>query len=207
MKVAALDLPHVIDKFAGTFETLWADPEFERYDPQSDEHRARLDRVLAAQGAGSVDHDNARFLVALRPLPFQVEILDRLATERAVHGRRRNLLVAATGTGKTVIAALDYVRQVVANGGVAPRLLFLAHRRELLEQARHTFRNALQEHSFGELLIEGAKKPERFEHVFASIQSAAAGDLIGRLGPAHFRHVIVDECHLSPSRLALPAEG
>jgi hypothetical protein len=78
--------------------------------------------------------------------------LDKLTAERVLHKRTRNLVVAATGTGKTVIAALDYVRRV-AETGVPPRLLFLAHRYELLEQARATFRHALQDASFGELMV------------------------------------------------------
>jgi superfamily II DNA or RNA helicase/HKD family nuclease len=196
VKIAARDLPHVIDKFEGTFETLWADPEFEIYDPESAEHRERLAHALSAQTTSA--DDASRFLVSLRALPFQAEILDRLAAERAVHQRRRNLIVAATGTGKTVIAALDYARQVAANGGVPPRLLFLAHREELLLQARRTFQHALQDASFGELLVEG-HRPRHHEHVFASIQSVAASDLIARLGAAHFRYVVIDECHHVPA--------
>ncbi len=193
VKVCAADLPHVLDKFQGTFDTLWADDEFEPYAPDDAAQRARLERALAAPPPAA-----DTFLVGLHPLPFQQEILDRLATERAVHGRRRNLVVAATGTGKTVIAALDYARHAAA-AGTPPRLLFLAHRAELLEQARRTFRHALQDAAFGELYVDG-HRPARWEHVFASIQRAAAGDLVARLGPTHFRHVVVDECHHVPAR-------
>lgn len=193
VKVSAGDLPHVIDKFAGTFETLWADPEFEPYDPADASARQRLADALAAPLP-----EGERVLFDLRPLPFQQEMLDRLVVEREVHGRRRNLVVAATGTGKTVVAALDYANRVAASGGVAPRLLFLAHRAELLEQARRTFQLALRDASFGELLV-GAHQPRRFEHVFASVQSALSTELLARLGPAHFRHVVVDECHHVPA--------
>lgn len=203
VKVAAADLPHVIQKFDGTFQTLWTDPEFEPYRPDVEEDRVRLKRALAVEA-----HDDAtdRFLVTLRPFPFQVEILDKLATERALHGRRRNLVVAATGTGKTVIAAFDYHRQMGATQ-VPPRLLFLAHREELLEQARRTFRYVLQDASFGELLV-GGREPQRYDHVFATIQSAASHGLVERFGPDHFRHVIVDECHHVPAasyRAIVPA--
>jgi superfamily II DNA or RNA helicase/HKD family nuclease len=194
VKVCAADLPHVIDKFAGTFDTLWADPEFERYAPDNDAHRARLRAALATEASTDVPDG---FLVTLRAFPFQDEILDKLAAERAIHGRRRNLVVAATGTGKTVIAAFDYQRQC-ANTGVAPRLLFLAHREELLDQARRTFRYVLQDASFGELLA-GGSKPRSDEHLFATIQSAASTGLLDRLGAGYYRHVIVDECHHMPA--------
>ena len=58
----------------------------------------------------------------LRPYAYQQEILDKLSAERSLHGRWRNLVVAATGTGKTVVAALDYARlaAVFAAGGFLP---------------------------------------------------------------------------------------
>jgi superfamily II DNA or RNA helicase/HKD family nuclease len=193
VKLCAADLPHVIEKFAGTFETLWQDPEFETYDLKNATHRERLVSSLKAQ-QGTAPADILT-LLRLRPDTFQQETLDRLAAERKVHGRYRNLIVAATGTGKTVIAALDYVR-VSEAAGVRPRLLFLAHRREILIQAQATFRHALQDGAFGELLT-GQDEPRRHEHVFATIQSA--GDLLSRFGPAHFRYVVVDECHHMPA--------
>jgi superfamily II DNA or RNA helicase/HKD family nuclease len=194
VKVSAADLPQVIDKFEGTFDSLWQDPEFEAYDPTNAEARSRL---KAALGAERSSPSLLTSLVALRPHPFQEEILERLRVERELHGRRRNLLVAATGTGKTVIAACDYAR-VCAAAGTRPRLLFMAHRKEILIQARDTFRHALQDAAFGELLADG-HRPQGFEHLFATIQSASASDLIGRLGPTHFRHVIIDECHHLPA--------
>ena len=61
-------------------------------------------------------------------------MLEALDVERTVHDRHRNLLVAATGTGKTVVAALDYRRLADETGPGSPRpsLLFVAHRREIL---------------------------------------------------------------------------
>ena len=188
VKACAADLPHVIEKFAGTFESLWADPEFERFDADSAAMRARLTAALRREhGAPAV----LRTLFELRPLPFQQEILDRLDAERRVHGRRRNLVVAATGTGKTVIAAFDYARQEGT-----PRLLFLAHRREILEQARTTFRHALRDGAFGELWT-GTEEPARWDHVFATIQSARS--VLATRGPGHYRFVVVDECHHAPA--------
>jgi superfamily II DNA or RNA helicase/HKD family nuclease len=194
VKVCA-DLPHVIQQFQGTFDTLWSDAEFEAYRPDDEALRARLARALSAESSSPTQ---SLFLVALRALPFQQEILDKLTAERVLHNRTRNLVVAATGTGKTVIAALDYVRRV-AESGVPPRLLFLAHRYELLEQARATFRHALQDASFGEMLV-GNEEPAQWDYVFASIQSAASKGIVERFGAAHFRHVIVDECHHVPAK-------
>src|SRR5207342_3557927 len=89
-------------------------------------------------------------------------------------GQHTNLLVSATGTGKTVMAAVDYLR--LKRTLKRSRLLFVAHREEILDQGIATFRHALRDHSFGEKWV-GGSRPEHYEHVFASIQSLNAGDL------------------------------
>ncbi len=73
------------------------------------------------------------------------------------------------------------------------RLLFVAHRNEILDQSLATFRYALRDASFGEKWIGGAR-PRHFDHVFASIQSLNAANL-DDLAPDHFDVVIVDEFH------------
>ena len=122
--------------------------------------------------------------------PFQERLLEQIEVARR-HGRHRNLLVSATGTGKTVMAAVDYAR--LTRTLQRARVLFVAHRHEILEQSRATFRHALRDASFGELWV-GQYRPERFEHVFASIQSLTAVGL-GALDPHHFDVVIIDEFH------------
>src|SRR5690606_17843873 len=125
--------------------------------------------------------------------PHQREILDDLASERA-RGHHRNLVVAATGTGKTIVAALDYQRlRREGTNEPRPRLLFVAHRREILEQSLDAFRAVLRDGAFGELLV-GDERPVRGEHVFASIQSLSA-ERIAQLAPDAFEVVIVDEFH------------
>ena len=195
VKLTSSDLPHVIAKFSGAFETLWADREFQRFDPESPEDRERLRGALGAARGG--DEAAQLTFFTIRPYEFQEEILDRLRAEREIHGRHRNLVVAATGTGKTVIAAFDYVRRADASG-LRPRLLFLAHRRELLVQARDTFRHVLRDASFGALLT-GDDEPGQLDHLFATIASLRSRGLIDRFGSGHWDHVVVDECHHLPA--------
>ncbi|MCP9800248.1 DUF3427 domain-containing protein [Synechococcus sp. RedBA-s] len=134
------------------------------------------------------------FQQQFRPHPYQQEILDKLLAERSLHGRWRNLVVAANGTGKTVVAVLDYARQ---GGPGHPSLLFVAHRREILQQSLATFRQVLRDGSFGELLVDG-QRPSQWRHVFASVQSLAGLDPAD-LAPDTFDVVIVDEFHHAAS--------
>ena len=192
LKITQRDSPHLLDKFRSTFEGLWADPEFERLDPADAGIWLRLREVLQQQAHGAAS-PALMLALTLHPFPFQQAILEQLESERQDYGRMRNLVVAATGTGKTVIAALDYVRQRQGSGQ-PPRLLFVAHRKELLEQARATFQAALRDHAYGELLGDG-QQPRDWNHVFATIQSLARTDLAQRFPADHWDMVIVDEFH------------
>ncbi len=173
------------------FETLWADSEFQRYDPDNVEHRQALAAALGRESFGGEPATTISFF-DLQPKTYQLEMLEQMTTERA-HGRRRNLLVAATGTGKTVVAAFDYRNTCRAEGG-RPRLLFVAHREEILRQAMRTYREVLRDPEFGELLT-GSHQPERWDHLFATIDSVTSRDLVATVGADHWHTVVVDECH------------
>jgi len=176
------------------FETLWNDPEFELVEPNSEEAARRLSAALSKERI-SGDEANITWF-DLHPKAYQQEMLDRLTIERE-HGRLRNLVVAATGTGKTVVAALDYRRICQINGG-KPRLLFVAHRVEILRQAIGTYRQSLRDPAFGEILAEG-RQPNSFDHLFATIQSVTSNALLNRFGPTYWNTVVIDECHHLPA--------
>ncbi len=172
------------------FETLWEDSEFQTYNPEDAAHRKALGSALERE---SGELPNARLtFFDLQPKTYQLEMLEQLANERE-HGRRRNLLVAATGTGKTVVAAFDY-RATCQKLGGRPRLLFVAHREEILRQALRTYREVLRDGSFGELLA-GGSDPESYDHLFATIDSVTSRDIVARFGGDYWHSVVVDECH------------
>lgn len=175
--------PEVLGKVVAAFDSYWESDDFLEYDPV----------VFAEAQERSQSASGARILLSpleIRPEPFQERLLEQIAVARA-RGQHQNLLVAATGTGKTVMAAVDYAR--LRNRLPRDRLLFVAHRKEILDQALGTFRQALRAPSFGELWT-GHARPERFQHVFASIQSLQRADL-DHLAPDHFDVVIIDEFH------------
>lgn len=175
------------------FETLWEDNEFQHYDPDNPVHRRELVAALRRESPGGGDSAGViPTFFDIQPKTYQQEMLEQLAAERA-HGRFRNLVVAATGTGKTVVAAFDYRNACRAEGG-RPRLLFVAHRDEILRQALRTYREVLRDPDFGELL-SGGSEPERSDHLFATIDSVAGRELVATFGAEHWHTVVVDECH------------
>ncbi len=195
VKLTAQDSPAILAKFAGTFETYWNSAEFEVF-ADTEGHRQKLRQALQQAGSNTPDNPETLPNFRIRPFPYQQEMLDRLATERAFHGRHRNLVVAATGTGKTVIAAFDYARFARQIGG-RPRLLFVAHREEILRHARATFRHILGEANFGELWV-GAAQPATYDHLFVSVQTFDAQRVAffeRVLTPEHFAFVVIDEVH------------
>ncbi|HTF88355.1 MAG TPA: DUF3427 domain-containing protein [Planctomycetota bacterium] len=182
VRVSGARNPDVLGKVAAVFESYWNNLDFVPYDAA--EFAAHMEQET---GAGS---SIILSPIELRPEPFQERLLEQIALSRE-RGHHRNLLVSATGTGKTVMAAVDYARLKATLPRA--RLLFVAHREEILEQSLNTFRYALRDVAFGELWV-GGKRPRRFEHVFASIQSLNATGC-ENIGPDHFDVVIVDEFH------------
>ena len=189
VRLSSVEQAHLLETFAETFDSYWADPSFETYDPARDGDRLR--EALSAERGGPTDLPIEITSLDVRPFGYQREILDELEAQRTVHDRWRNLVVMATGTGKTVVSALDYKRLRAA--GTVDRILFIAHREELLVQSLSTFRHVLRQGDFGELYV-GGQRPREWRHVFASVQSLTQLDL-AELDPAHFDLVVVDEFH------------
>jgi len=197
VRLSAISTPHLLEKFRATFDSYWEGREFELYQPAKDGEKLREALEIA-----SGKRTSERTIVSLsglevQPKPFQAEMLEQLDAERQLHNRHRNLIVAATGTGKTVVAALDY-RRLREPHGRDLSLLFVAHRKEILVQSRRIYQEVLTEPTFGELLVDG-DEPTRWRHVFASIQSLSESRL-NTIKSDQFDIVVVDEFHHAEAR-------
>lgn len=190
VKVAKKDLPETIDKITATFESYWNSTEFEYYDEGQKE---RLARALKAEKYTDADNANV-YIMDISPYSYQQEILDKLEAERTVRGYFRNLVVAATGTGKTVISAFDYKRFRSQNSDKSCRLLFVAHREEILKQSLYTFRAVLKDANFGEMFV-GSFKPDSIDNLFISIQTFNSQSFTEKTTPDFYDYIIVDEFH------------
>jgi len=189
IKVTTKEVSHIIDKFQKTFEVYWQNNEFEKFNEEM--HSVKLIEALKF-GKNSKENLNTIAYFDIKPYAFQLEILKKLEVERSLHNRFKNLLVAATGTGKTVISAFDY--KIYKEKSKTSKLLFIAHRKEILTQARATFQAILKDNNFGELWVDGLV-PSNYEYVFASVQSLTnqLNSLI--LSESYYDYIIIDEVH------------
>lgn len=188
LKITAHDQPSTLDKISATFESYWNSHEFA---PYSENDVQKLSQALSAE---KYSGETADYLFDINPYPYQQEILDKLKAERDIRGHFRNLVVAATGTGKTVISAFDYRRYRNENPGKRCRLLFVAHRKEILEQSIKCFRGVLHDPNFGELFV-GEYKPESLENLFVSVQTLNSRALTVAVSEDFYDFIIVDEFH------------
>ena len=189
VKLTRQDLPTTLDKITATFASYWNANDFEYY---SENEKERLASALKAEKYFA--NNTHAFAFEIKPYSYQQEILDKLEAERKIHGYYRNLLVAATGTGKTVVAALDYKRFKKESPSSPCRLLFVAHREEILKQAMYTFRGVLKDNNFGELFV-GAYRPDNIDHLFISIQTFNTQAFIEKTSADFYDYIIVDEFH------------
>ncbi len=188
LKITTKEVPHIIDKFKKTFETYWQDKDFELYD--NNKHSEKL--KVALKKERTHDRTTATFYFDIKPYQFQKEILEKLEVERTIHHRLKNLIVAATGTGKTVISAFDYKK--FRNENPSSRLLFVAHRKEILQQAQASFQGILGDNNFGELWVDGIE-PEKYDYVFASVQTLNNRINDITLSNSFYDFIIIDEVH------------
>ncbi|MDU2265806.1 DUF3427 domain-containing protein [Clostridium celatum] len=191
LKITEQDSFDIIKKFEATFESYWNDLEFVSYNG-TEEDKKRLQVSLRKE---QKDSDNElNFSFDIRPYAYQKEILEKLKVERKIFNKNKNLVIAATGVGKTVISAFDYKDFCKENRGKANRLLFVVNREEILKQARDTFRAILKNNNFGELMV-GGRTPESLEYLFVSIQSLNSRDLCEITSENYYDFIIVDEFH------------
>jgi len=205
VKISQYEQPFQWEKISGTFEIYWNDNEFETYRKEDGE---RLRKALLDERIHNNRDMSLPVSFDLRPYGFQEEILDRIQAERELQERKKHLIVAATGTGKTMIAAFDFKRwrndEMRSHQSREIRLLFVAHREEILKQALATFRAVLRDQNFGDIMVRG-QRPEQIDQLFVSIQTYNSRSFSGLFAPEFYDYIVIDEFHhaAAPSYQAL----
>ncbi len=193
MKVSERDSKNIVDKFKATFESYFNDDEFRLFTPdEEDVLKTELERARYKCNQNINIDDIAN--IDVKPYHYQQEILENLQAERKILGHNKNLVVAATGVGKTVISAFDYKNFLKENKGKVNRLLFIAHREDILVQSMKTFRTILRDRNFGGLYT-GNHTPENLDHVFMTIQTFNAKGFHEIQDRDFYDFIIVDEFH------------
>ncbi len=189
LKITSKEIPHIIDKSLNTFETYWESNDFECFDGKAESRKKLTDALRQARGGTA---EESSYYFDIKPFPHQQEILEHLAVERRLHQRFRNLVVAATGTGKTLISAFDFANFLRENPNAT--FLFIAHKVEILKQAISSYRGVLRNSRFGELWVDGAK-PEHYRQLFVSVQTLNNQLSNLSLSPDFYNYIVVDEVH------------
>ena len=194
MRVTSVENPHIIKTALATFEMYWNSPNFEDF-------RIGGIEKFNKEIHRNIFHTETTDFVYQRYtlLPHQKQILDKLRVEREDRGNFKNLIVAATGTGKTVISAFDY--QEFARTHSRARILFTAHREEILRQSLNTYRSVMQDANFGTLWV-GSNRPQEaseYEHLFVSISmfNSRFEEFFALLDSEFYDYIVIDEAHHS----------
>ena len=186
-KISQYETPHLWQAALSTFDSHWEDPT--QFTSCTQVNLPQLRTALIDNNGTEPAPDTTFF--DLRPYDYQRAILQDIAAERQ-SGKRRHLIIAATGTGKTMVAAFDY-RSFAEHLGGLPRLLFVAHREEILNQAQAVFRQVLRNGSFGQV-IKGGAIATQHDHLFCTVQSWNSRDF-SQFARDHFSYVVLDEAH------------
>ena len=194
MRVTNVENQHIIKTALATFEMYWNSTNFEDFRLGGIE---KFNKEINRNSLRSATLDVTYQRYTL--LPHQKQILDKLRVEREDRGNYRNLIVAATGTGKTVISAFDY--QEFARTHRNSRILFTAHREEILRQSLGTYRSVLQDPNFGTLWVGGSHPNEasEYEHLFVSVSmfNSRFEEFFKNLDSDFYDYIVIDEVHHS----------
>ena len=189
IRVTNIENPHIINAALATFDIYWNSHNFEDFrDGGIEKLYKELQKTREPKLATDV-------LAKYTILPHQKQILDKLTVMREA-GVHQNLIVAATGTGKTVISAFDYKVFTEQTGGTH-RLLFVAHREEILKQSRKTYRSVLQDANFGALWVGNSPPISGFDFLFISVASFNSNfeSIFQKLPSDYYDYIVIDEAH------------
>ena len=202
IRVTSVENRHIISKTQATFDNYWNSYDFEPIDDE-DALKRFEDAIRKERNYNDSNNNEVEYITRFERKTHQIKVLAKLQYEREMIHSRKNLIIAATGTGKTAISAFDfkdYNQQCIKEKGRKARLLFIVHREKILKQARFTFRSVMVDANFGEIWT-GRTQPNyssNLDHLFITIQTLNNNwDTIEQMGCDYYDYVVIDEVHHS----------
>lgn len=190
VKLTSLDNGDLVDHFHSQFEEMWqvAKPLTQIWIAQYKNDYEAKQLPVVAEHPGIYQVNRLADALTIKPNKMQVAALSGIASIRD-SGESRGLVVSATGTGKTYLSAFD-VRSVSPK-----RLLFIAHREQILKKAKIDFQRVLGglEEDFG--ILSGNIKDVDAKYLFATVQTISKWSTLEQFAETTFDYIIIDESH------------
>lgn len=201
LRVTSIENKHIIEKAQASFDSYWNSDNFESVENEDD--LKKFEQAIMHERKKSANASDApqEIVVRFERKTHQIKVLEKLQYERTVLNSYRNLIIAATGTGKTAISAFDFKdfnKEFRKSNKRDARLLFVVHREQILKQARSTFRSVLADGNFGEIWTGNIRPSEygSLEHLFVTVQTFASRiDDFKKLGTGYYDYIVIDEVH------------
>lgn len=179
----------------GEFEEMWNSPASQSYDDciveYTQEYEAKKRQLQLQRQQASIQSTLSSYVPKLKPNTMQVAFMDSL-DNLVKDGKKKALLISATGTGKTYASAFGVQR-------LQPkRILFIVHREQILKQAMDTYQKVFgnKAHSMGILsgnTTDASIKDRDF--IFATIQTISRDHTLNSFSKNDFDVIIIDEAH------------
>lgn len=195
LKLTSLENGEVINHFNENFEKLWNDADpvdetwIEKYEAEYVEEPERRKIIQIIEDQSKYEYKSI-VKDTIEPNLMQEEALHQLKNLRA-EGKDKGLIISATGTGKTYLAAFD-VKQYKPK-----RMLFLAHREQILNKSKQDFSTLIKEDSSAFGVYSGNQKDTQAKYLFATVQTLSKTDNLSQFDPDDFDYIIIDEAHRS----------
>ena len=186
VKLTEKNSPQIFQNVISEFETYWNSYEYKTLN-NTEEDKIKLKEALSYKTENVNVYQN---LMTYKPYDYQEQILEKLEVEREIYHRNRNLVVAATGVGKTVLAAFDFKNFLEKNPNA--KFLYVVHRQEILKKSCDTFRQILKDANFGELYV-GNYKPENINRLFTT--PLGLEKIMEQVDHDYYDYIVADEIH------------
>lgn len=155
-----------------------------------DQYKYVYENTPKRDSTETIEKDPQTSPAFITPNKMQADALIALDFTRA-QGARRAVIISATGTGKTMLAAFD-VRAFQPE-----RLLFIAHREQILDRTIVEFKKVLDGKATDYGKLTGTSKQITSKYIFATIQTLSQPDFLSTVEPDSFDYIIIDEAHRS----------